>query len=88
MTDPTLVGRLDPSVGFDWIPVSGSESATGSVNQSLKDLQTSHIAATETTSEAVNRAIKELRETAEMATQSAAKTTPAPSKMVFSPLWS
>jgi hypothetical protein len=51
-----------------------SESATGAVNQSLKDLQTSHIAATETTSEAVNRAIKELRDTAEMATQSAAKT--------------
>src|SRR4029453_18297868 len=51
-----------------------SETATGAVNQSLKDLQTSHIAATETTSEAVNRAIKELRESAEMATQSAAKT--------------
>jgi hypothetical protein len=51
-----------------------SESATGAVNQSLKDLQTSHIAATETTSEAVNRAVRELRETAEMVTQSAAKT--------------
>jgi hypothetical protein len=51
-----------------------SETATGAVNQSLKDLQTSHIAATETTSEAVNRAVRELRETAEMVTQSAAKT--------------
>jgi hypothetical protein len=51
-----------------------SASATGAVNQSLKDLQTSHIAATETTGDAVNRSIKELRETAEMATQSAAKT--------------
>ena len=51
-----------------------SETATGAVNQSLKDLQTSHIAATETTGEAVSRSIKELRETAEMATESAAKT--------------
>jgi hypothetical protein len=51
-----------------------SETATGAVNQSLKDLQTSHIAATETTSEAVSRSIRELRETAEMATQSASKT--------------
>ena len=51
-----------------------SESATGAVSQSLKELQTSHIAATETTSEAVNRSIKDLRETAEMATQSASKT--------------
>ena len=41
---------------------------------SLKELQTSHSAATETTSEAVTRSIKDLRETAEMATQSAAKT--------------
>src|SRR5262249_20496086 len=31
-----------------------SETATGAVNQSLKDLQTSHIAATETTGEAVS----------------------------------
>src|SRR6185503_1303331 len=51
-----------------------SETATGSVNQSLKELQTSHIAATETTGEAVNRSIRELREAAELATQSAAKT--------------
>jgi hypothetical protein len=57
-----------------------SETATGSVNQSLKELQTSHIAATETTGEAVNRSIRELREAAELATQSARRRSPARSR--------
>ena len=51
-----------------------SETATGAVANSMKELQTSHVAAAETTSDSVARSIKELRETAEMATQGAAKT--------------
>src|SRR5207249_2189150 len=54
-----------------------SETATGAVNQSLKDLQTSHIAATETTSEAVNRAIKELQDTTHGAVEQSKQTASA-----------
>ena len=52
-----------------------SETATGAVTRSLKELQIeSHAGEREPSTEAITRSIKELREIAEMATQSASKT--------------
>src|SRR5262249_42293534 len=51
-----------------------SESATGAVSRSLKELQTSHIAATETTTEAITRRLKELQVSAQASVEQTKQT--------------
>src|SRR5262249_54625641 len=51
-----------------------SESATGAVSRSLKELQTSHIAATETTTETITRRLKELQDSAQASVEQTKQT--------------
>ncbi len=50
-----------------------SETGTGAIARSLKELQSTQSAAITASSDAVHRAIKDLRDSAELATQGAAK---------------